>query len=251
MFSQIKSNVCGIYKIAHVESGRVYIGSSKDIRNRVRKHREALLRGKHHSKYLQRVFNKYGESSLEVKIMLVCGEHNLQMYEQILLDGFLPEFNGTKSANSPVHRGQQLSAEWKENVAKAVRKRYADGFKIVHPPRSSEYRLQVSEQSKKNWEDTGLRRKMTEGIRGSMTAEERKNRSERTKALWADPEYRKKAIESRKGKGYSKGYKCTPEQVLNRKKAGRISNMKRIHGEQWKEMYVVRYPEFKGDVDVQ
>jgi hypothetical protein len=81
------------------------------------------------------------------------------------------------------------------------------------------------------------------------SAEEKQKRSGRAKMLWAIPEYREKAIASRKGKAYNKGYKCTPEQVENRKKAARISNMKRNYGEAWREEYARRYPEFVGDLD--
>lgn len=79
--------------------------------------------------------------------------------------------------------------------------------------------------------------------------EEHHKRSQRTKDLWATPEYRERAVAARKGKAYSKGYKCTPEQVANRKRAGRISNMKRSYGLEWKVEYARRYPEFVGDLD--
>ena len=81
------------------------------------------------------------------------------------------------------------------------------------------------------------------------STEECQKKSERVKALWATPEYREKAIAARKGKAYNKGYKCTPEQVENRKKAGRISNMKRLYGCDWMVEYAKRYPEFIGDLD--
>lgn len=80
--------------------------------------------------------------------------------------------------------------------------------------------------------------------------EERAMRSERTKILWADPVYRERATSARVGNAYNKGYKCTEEQVLNRKKAARISNMKRNYGEGWKEEYTKRYPEHVGDLSV-
>ena len=78
---------------------------------------------------------------------------------------------------------------------------------------------------------------------------ERAMRSERTKRLWGNSEYKERAISVRKGKAYNKGYKCTDEQILNRKKAARISNMKRNYGEQWKEEYARRYPEYVGDLN--
>lgn len=79
--------------------------------------------------------------------------------------------------------------------------------------------------------------------------QERAMRSERTKSLWADPIYRERAVSARLGNAYSKGYKCTEEQVLNRKKAARISNMKRNYGEGWKEEYARRYPEHTEDLN--
>ena len=82
-----------------------------------------------------------------------------------------------------------------------------------------------------------------------FTEKECRNHSQRTKALWTDPVYRARAIAARVGKATNKGYKCTPEQVENRRKAGRISNMKRWYGEQWKLEYINRYPEFIGDLD--
>ena len=84
----------------------------------------------------------------------------------------------------------------------------------------------------------------------AFTDEERKKKAERTKALWADPSYREKSINARKGNAYNKGYKCTPEQIENRKRAGRISNIKRNYGDTWKVEYARRYPEFIGDLDV-
>ena len=86
-------------------------------------------------------------------------------------------------------------------------------------------------------------------VKVAYSEEERVLRSERTRKLWATPEYRERAVAARKGKAYSKGYKCTPEQVENRKRAARISNMKRSYGDAWKKEYVRRYPKHKEDVN--
>lgn len=68
-------------------------------------------------------------------------------------------------------------------------------------------------------------------------------------ALWTDPVYRERAVAARQGNTYSKGYKCTPEQKLNRQRAGRIANMKRNHGDAWVAAYLQRYPQHAGDVN--
>jgi len=53
------SKTCGIYRIVHTESNRTYIGSSKNIEVRLRRHRYDLNRGKHFNAYLKRSWNKY------------------------------------------------------------------------------------------------------------------------------------------------------------------------------------------------
>lgn len=239
----------GIYKIEHIASGRMYIGSSNNMKTRWRKHKEALRRGGHHSKYLQRLWDKYGEESIKFQPIIICSVDTLKEYEQRCIDGLAPVLNGSKSANAPVFRGQSLPDEWREKVAQAVRQRYADGFKIVHPPRSAAYKLLISKQSLARWTDPAIRAKNIAAIQRSMTEEEKHNRSIRAKALWANPEYRAKSVAARKGNSYSKGYKCTPEQVNNRKRAARISNMKRNYGSNWAGEYARRYPEYVGDLD--
>jgi len=87
--------------------------------------------------------------------------------------------------------------------------------------------------------------------RDVYTAATHAKKSAAAAALWKNPEYRAKAIAARVGKGGPIGFKCNPEQVENRKKAGRISNMKRKYGAAWKEAYIQRYPECAEDVNVE
>lgn len=54
-------------------------------------------------------------------------------------------------------------------------------------------------------------------------------RSRTAKECWARPEYRERAIAARVGRSSNKGYKCTPEQVDNRRKAGFTSFLGKTH----------------------
>ena len=101
----------------------------------------------------------------------------------------------------------------------------------------------------KRWEDENYRERQKAAYKAAMTPEECAAKSQRVTKLWADPVYRERAVAARKGKTYAKGFKCNPEQVENRKRAGRISNMRRNYGGDWKKEYVSRYPEHTGDVD--
>lgn len=238
----------GIYRIEHKPSGRMYIGSSNNMGVRWRKHAAQLCRGKHHSAYLQNAWTKHGSQEFIFSPVLVCAVNQLKFYEQLLLDGLQPVFNMAKSASSPTHRGQKLSPDRVEKAAARVRQRYADGFKIIHPPRSNAYRGYASKQTAEMWSTPDYRASTAAAIKAAMTPEECKKKSERVRNLWATPEYRERATAARKGNAYNKGYKCTPEQVLNRQRAARISNMKRNYGSEWAIEYAHRYPEFAGDV---
>jgi len=59
----------GIYKIENMVNGKVYIGSSKDIKQRFRQHLSDLKNNRHHSIHLQRAWNKYGESNFKFSII--------------------------------------------------------------------------------------------------------------------------------------------------------------------------------------
>lgn len=69
----------GIYCIFTLHNSKVYIGSSKNIQYRFRKHRDKLKRKDHHSKYLQNVYNKYGIDNL--RMFIVEKTNNLEIEE--------------------------------------------------------------------------------------------------------------------------------------------------------------------------
>jgi group I intron endonuclease len=79
--------LCGIYEIRNLNNGKVYIGSSCNIRRRIHKHRQELRHGKHHSQKLQRAWNKYGETAFDVSVLELVPDHSkLEVREQIWID---------------------------------------------------------------------------------------------------------------------------------------------------------------------
>lgn len=59
----------GIYKIVNTITGDMYIGSSVNLENRRREHLFYLRHSTHHSPYLQRVYDKYGESAFLFEVI--------------------------------------------------------------------------------------------------------------------------------------------------------------------------------------
>lgn len=56
--------ICGIYRI--VINNKSYVGSSLDIKKRLRQHRRELRRDIHDNNYLQNLYNKYGTATYEI-----------------------------------------------------------------------------------------------------------------------------------------------------------------------------------------
>jgi hypothetical protein len=89
-------NCCGVYKIINTINENYYIGSSHNIKTRIRKHFELLKRNKHHSIHLQNAYNKYGENVFTVEVLETCDKKNILSVEQKHLDTI---FNWKKTYN--------------------------------------------------------------------------------------------------------------------------------------------------------
>lgn len=82
----------GIYEITNKDTGKRYIGSSKQIEKRWEQHLQALEKGEHHSILLQRAWNKYGKECFEFTVKEECKEEELLVKEQKYLN-LKPEYN--------------------------------------------------------------------------------------------------------------------------------------------------------------
>jgi group I intron endonuclease len=84
----------GIYMIENVHNGKLYIGSSVDVEDRLRHHRLSLLHGKHKNNKLQNSFNKHGDELFKFYAVEIVEDLNkLRHIEQWWIDQFSPEFN--------------------------------------------------------------------------------------------------------------------------------------------------------------
>jgi len=82
-------NIKGIYKITNTDSKFFYIGSSQNIRIRIREHFYKLRKQTHNNKHLQRVFNLHGDSIFNIEVLENCenkSNEDLLDIEQTYLD---------------------------------------------------------------------------------------------------------------------------------------------------------------------
>ena len=117
----------GIYCIRNLFNDKIYVGSSKNIKVRWKRHQSELRDNKHHNVYLSRSYLKYGTGCFEY-FMLECGvlQENLFDRERYWINELVPEYNiggvcgGDSFTNHPdkerireVHR-KNLQKLWDE-----------------------------------------------------------------------------------------------------------------------------------------
>lgn len=90
----------GVYKITNKVNGNFYIGSASDLDRRIKRHRYDLRLNQHHSQYLQRAWNKYGEENFKFEILEYCAVDNILVREQKYLDELKPKYNVSKNATA-------------------------------------------------------------------------------------------------------------------------------------------------------
>lgn len=94
----IIKDIIGIYKIENEITNQCYIGSSKNIKKRIMNHKYYLKNNIHHSKYLQRSYEKHGKDCFSFEILEICKIENLLNREQYYIDTLNPKYNGSKTA---------------------------------------------------------------------------------------------------------------------------------------------------------
>ncbi|MFN8515211.1 MAG: GIY-YIG nuclease family protein [Chloroflexia bacterium] len=76
----------GIYQICCVPTGKIYIGSAKNLRVRWGQHRRSLRSGTHGNLHLQRAWEKHGEANFEITILELVELSDLLASEQAWID---------------------------------------------------------------------------------------------------------------------------------------------------------------------
>lgn len=184
----------GVYRIVNSRTGQFYVGSSQDLRNRLRKHAADLGKGAHHSYKLQQDWATYGAAAFSYELIMFCEKEELLEMEQAAIDLLSPQYNVCPTA------GNSAGRPCPEHV-KAILSQHHKGRKV-----SEETRARISAGIRKYLEDPEARRSMSTRQLGRV-------HSEATRALMSE-----------KAKG-SKKPKWTEE-----RRAKAVASMKRAKG---------------------
>ena len=129
MFGENQQEVrnSGIYRITCVANNHFYYGSSINLKSRIKNHLSKLRAKCHRNKRLQRIFDKYGESSLTFEVIKYCDPSFILDEEQGYLDENISNencVNFCKSAKAPM-AGLRFSDKHKKKMSESqVRNKY-------------------------------------------------------------------------------------------------------------------------------
>jgi group I intron endonuclease len=112
---------CGVYCIKNIITNKLYVGSSIDIENRIKQHKNMLKNNKHHSIKLQHSYAKHGENNFLFEIIEECDENLLLEKEQDYinkLNSFNNGYNCSKHTQNPM-LGRKHSEETKLKISES------------------------------------------------------------------------------------------------------------------------------------
>jgi group I intron endonuclease len=217
---------CGIYKITNTIDGKVYIGSSVDVRGRFNSHRSDLRQNKHGNSKLQRAWKKHGEEAFVFEIIEECAPGDVRDIEQRYLDELFIKSDRNEFYNlyssacglTPEQAREENLKRWSDPEFKAkasasfkktwsdpellARHREAcknnyekiadiDGWKekqhIAH--NTDDYKQRSAERAKQQWSDPETRAKMMNSL---SSEESRAKKSVAAKKISLDPEFKRK-----------------------------------------------------------
>lgn len=113
--------VSGIYRIANKINGKGYTGSAIDLVDRWACHRSLLNHGKHHSKHLQRAWNKDGEDNFEFIMIEQVFDINLLIEREQYWIDFYKSYEQAFGYNMVSKAGSQLGFKHSEESKQKMR----------------------------------------------------------------------------------------------------------------------------------
>lgn len=115
----------GIYCILNVENGKRYIGSSKNLYDRLRTHLSLLRSNKSHNKHLQSSWNKHGENKFMFFVLEFCDEDSRYTREQDYINFINPEYNFSDEVIANFNR--VVTNEQKEKISNTLKEKHRSG----------------------------------------------------------------------------------------------------------------------------
>jgi len=109
----------------NLQNGKRYVGSAKDIYNRLHTHLSRLSNNTAHNQHFQNAWNKYGEENFIYGVLEYCSLENQFIREQHYITCLSPEYNLTE--NVIANFGHSPTQETRNKISQTLKERYSRG----------------------------------------------------------------------------------------------------------------------------
>lgn len=217
---------CGVYVITNRVNGHRYVGSASSFNKRFREHRRQLSEGRHHSRYLQRAWNLYGEGAFTFQPILYCSRSDLIWFEQRAMDGMKPEYNIAPVAGSQL--GYRHTEETRRKMSAARRRNPSSPRKGMRHTDESKLKISQSRKGKGGGDWTQQRRdRISASLKGRTVTTEQRNKISRTlRGHKQSAETIAKRVEKLRGRKMPEGFAEAQSQRMLGKKMSAESREK-------------------------
>lgn len=220
--------ICAIYAIINRKTNIRYVGSTVDLKQRFWRHKRLLDTNRHYNQWLQRSWNRHGESGFNfVQISILPENASLKDRQQAEIKEIAkgPCFNNRVAG--PKFGNFVNSKETRKRISNSLRKKIATDpvFKetLSNLGRTSGAFLKTKEgkdfvgkMTKLRWQNPKERKRLRAGLDKWWSDPENKKKhgekisavrsapemrdhiSKKSKEMWSDPEKRKRQLEGAK-----------------------------------------------------
>jgi group I intron endonuclease len=205
---------CGVY-ILESPNG-AYIGSSKRIDRRLYEHRLFLRKGTHINPKLQSAFNKHGD--LSGRVLLLCREEDLILYEQIAIDALRPRYNLSQIAGRVDHTPEVRSKISASRIGKRL-------------PEETRRKMSASRLGKKRPPMSEATKAKLRAVALNRTPEQKAAAGNKNKGRKLSPDHIASLVATHKGKRRSEEWRAQMSKAaknMDPEKRERISEAARL-----------------------
>ena len=171
--------ITGIYCIENIRNGKKYIGQSKNIKSRWKKHISSLRRCNHSNSYLQDSWITYGESSFKFYVLEECSVDLLDERERYYIDTLdsMCYGNGYNLTTGGM-AGNIISDEIRAKMSKSVTESYTEELREIRRQDTLKYWSNPENRKRAMGENNSMfgkhhseesKRKMSEAKKGKTS----------------------------------------------------------------------------------